>query len=309
MSIIALIDADILVYKSAFSAERQCYKAVFSNGREKDFDTQYKKAELNSFLLGKGFDKEEYSIEGYKTHIEPKWAIARARKKLSMILSETGATDYILYLSSNDKSNFRFERAVTPGPNGLGYKKGRGEKPYYYQLIRDYFEEDSNCQIISNMEADDALGIAQCTMEEDTILCTQDKDLHMIPGKHYNFVDKEFFTSDDPGEVWLSKTAGGRRKIRGTGICWFYAQMLLGDNCDNIPGVPMYGPVKVEKLLRGITQESELIDKVWSIYYTKFKDKAKDRFLEVADLLWMLRDKGEYKSIFLQNYLQEVYNV
>ena len=309
MGIIALIDGDILVYKSAFSAERQCYKAVFSNGREKDFDTQYKKTELVSFLTGKGFDKDEYVIEGYKNYIEPKWAKARARKKLAMILEEVGTEEYILYLTSNDKSNFRFERAVTPGPAGLGYKQGRGAKPHYYQLVRDYFEEDSNCQIISGMEADDALGIAQCTMKEDTILCTQDKDLHMIPGKHYNFVDKEFFTAEDPGKVWMGKTASGRKKIKGTGICWFYAQMLLGDNCDNIPGVPMYGPVKVEKLLKGITQESDLIDKVWSIYYTEFKSEAKDRFLEVADLLWMLRKEGEYKSIFLRKYLKEMHNV
>ena len=309
MGTIALIDGDILVYKSAFSAERQSYKAVFSNGREKDFNTQYKKTELISFLKGKGFDTDEYVIEGYKTYIEPKWAIARARKKLSMVLEETGTTEYILYLTSNDKSNFRFERAVTPGPAGPGYKEGRGSKPHYYQLIRDYFEEDINCHIISGMEADDALGIAQCTMTEDTILCTQDKDLHMIPGKHYNFVDKEFFTAEDPGKVWMGETASGRKKIKGTGICWFYAQMLLGDNCDNIPGVPMYGPVKVEKLLRNITEESEMIAIVWNIYYTKFKDKAKDRFLEVADLLWMLRKKGEFKSSFLEKHLKEKFNV
>lgn len=308
MATIALIDGDILVYKAAFSAERQCYKAVFSNGREKDFGQKGKKLEIISLLKSKGFTEDEYVIEGYKTHIDPKWAIARARKSLLNILNETDTKEYIIYLTSNDKSNFRFERAKTEGPNGMGYKQGRGEKPYYYQLIRDYYEEDENCEIISGMEADDALAIYQYN-NEDTILCTQDKDLHMIPGEHYDFVAKEFFTASDPGKVWIGKTAGGRKKIKGVGLCWFYAQMLLGDTCDNIPGVHMYGPMKVEKLLRNVTDESEMIAIVWNIYYTKFKDKAKDRFLEVADLLWMLRKEGEFKSVSLENILKEKYNV
>tara|TARA_R110000868_G_scaffold102014_3_gene280902 strand:- start:3676 stop:4521 length:846 start_codon:yes stop_codon:yes gene_type:complete len=281
---------------------------VTTASETKDYGNKYTATKLKHLLKQADYTTEEYSLDGYFDYTPEKWAVPRAKKALERLLSEVDTLEYILYLTSSDKSNFRFKKATTCGPNGQGYKEGRGAKPHYYQLIREYYEQDPNCEVVYGMEADDAMAMHQHN-NTDTIICTQDKDLRMVPGEHYNFVDKIFFTVENPGSVYIGKTSGGNDKITGTGICWFYAQMLLGDKDDNIPKIPFYGAVKVEKLLRGITQESEMIDIVWKIYYNKFKDKAKDRFLEVADLLWMLRNEGEFKSVFLEKHLKEVYNV
>lgn len=311
MATIALIDADMLVHRVAFGLQRQCYK-VTTHTEFRDYKNKYTATKLKSLLKSAGFHPKDYTLEGYFALSSEKWLIPRAKKALETILSEVGTSEYILYLTSPDKSNFRFEVATTEGPHGRGYKEGRGDKPIYYPQVRRYFEQDPNSEVVFGMEADDALAIYQHN-NDNTIICTQDKDLRMVPGEHYNFVDKIFFTSTNPGRVWfeLSTASSGKEKktIKGLGVCWFYAQMLLGDRGDNIPGVHMYGPMKVEKLLQNVTEESQMIDIVWNIYYSKYKNNAKDRFLEVADLLWMLRKEGEFKSTFLEKYLKENYNV
>ena len=137
MSVLALIDCDMLVYRVAFGLQRQCYKVITST-EVKDYGNKYTATKLKALLKKHEYTAEEYSLDGYFDLTPEKWLIPRAKKALGRILSEVGTTDYILYLTSSDKSNFRFERAETEGPNGQGYKEGRGDRPFYYQQVRDY---------------------------------------------------------------------------------------------------------------------------------------------------------------------------
>ena len=211
-----------------------------------------------------------------------------------------------VYLTAADKSNFRYNLAKS-----LPYKGNRDKsvnpkaagRPVHYDDIRKYISNNYNSEIIKNYEADDALGIHQMkekyNIEMQTIICSVDKDLDMIPGWHYNFVNDKLYESEDPGELYISED---KRKISGTGYKWFYAQMLLGDVSDNIPGIKGYGPVKTFELLAELYSEEELAKKVQSIY-TK-ENIPMDRYFEVADLLWIWRKPSDCKSLHLRGILK-----
>lgn len=251
MAITCLIDADVLTYRIGFAVEPKAGDPI------EDLEPV-----SHAFFL--------------------------LKKNITKILDEVGTKRYRMYLTSTDKSNYRFDIATIKP-----YKGNRtAPKPIYYDEIRQYLVDKYNAEIISGMEADDAMGIEQMNSGGKSVICTIDKDLLMIPGHHYNFVTGERYHFSDPGELFM---ANGNKKLLGGGIKWFYAQCLLGDPADNVPGVKGYGPKKVFNLLRDIDDEKELFDLVWSICYDESRNGKCEphHFLEVADLLWIQRSLGE----------------
>jgi len=121
-------------------------------------------------------------------------------------------------------------------------------------------------------EADDAIGIRAYSMgEEDYIICSIDKDLDNLRGKHYNFVKNEaYYVTEEQA------------------IKNFYRQLLTGDRVDNIPGLSGIGPKKAEKILEGCVTEEELFKAVSQAYKGDL-----DYLTEQGQLLWIRRKDGE----------------
>jgi 5'-3' exonuclease len=115
------------------------------------------------------------------------------------------------------------------------YKGNRdsSSRPRYYDAIREYMINFLGVEVSDGIEADDILGILQ---NDNTIICSIDKDLNMVPGMHYNFNMKELY--------YISPEEG---------VYNFLRQMLTGDPSDNIPGINRIGDVKSERLLQGKT--------------------------------------------------------
>lgn len=150
-------------------------------------------------------------------------ALSRLNKTIENICKACNTQDYKIYLTSQDHSNFRFD--IDPN-----YKANRSsEKPLYYINLREYMTEMHDAEMAFGQEADDLMGINQ---NEETIICTIDKDLKQIPGRHYNFV-KDYHYS----------------VTRQEGLYWFYTQILTGDNADNIKGLDGIGPRRAELIL------------------------------------------------------------
>lgn len=217
---IALVDADILVYRFGFASEG---------------------------------DPAEF-------------ALARLSEFLDNLYVEEGINEVWGYLTGS--GNFRNEIAKT-----APYKGNRIlEKPYHYQLLREYMENKWGFEVIEGMEADDAIGIeAYRHKPEETIIVSIDKDLNMIRGNHYNFVKEErYFVTEEEA-------------IRN-----FYLQILTGDKVDNIIGLQGIGPVKSKKLLADCNTELEMYEAVLKAY-----DGDEARVLENARLLWILREEKQ----------------
>ena len=132
--------------------------------------------------------------------------------------------------------------------------------------------------------------IYQCS-HEGTIICSRDKDLRICPGWHYSW---ECGKQPSVGPVetdalgWLESKKSGA--TLGYGLAFFYYQMLVGDSADNIPGLPGCGDARAKKLLEGADTEMELFKRVKEAY--KERGMGKEYFLEQANLLWMIQQRG-----------------
>ena len=149
-------------------------------------------------------------------------------------------------------------------------------------MLKEYMLEHWGCEVAKGMEADDAMGRHQKINQ--TIICTIDKDLDMIPGWHYNWNHYRIYH--------VSRWEAQQH---------FWTQMLTGDAGDNIKGINRVGPKKADKILKDETCEMGLYAKVVYTYCEEFGDKARSRFNENYDLLMIkgapvnFRDEPEYK--------------
>lgn len=172
---------------------------------------------------------------------EEQWiAQARADQMIQDILADTGATSYNVYLTGSN--NFRRELAPT-------YKANRpDERPEHWQAVREFLVTHHKAIVCDGYEADDEMGIQQDKETMTTVICSIDKDLLQIPGRHYNFVKKVFqeITNDQ-------------------GLKHLYLQSLIGDNSDNIIGVAGIGPVRAAQALAELLPE-EWYDKCRELY-------------------------------------------
>ena len=234
---LALIDGDVVCYNAGFASD--------AAAREK------------------GIEHEPLS---HCLHI--------VRQRLDAITEAAGATDRLIYLSH--PINYREE--IFPD-----YKANRDvtHKPFWHTEIRDYLIERQGAAFSEQGdEADDALGIHQMgalAADEETIICTIDKDLDMIPGLHYNFSktrrDNGVYDLSDPDCLRL-----------------FYTQMLTGDSADNIPGMFKKLGVKASARwlvpIEDMTRAKEMYEYVMEVY------NGDEGFVHRnGKLLWIKRDE------------------
>lgn len=187
-------------------------------------------------------------------------AVLRADKLMRDILYLTDCSTYVAYLTG--KGNFRKE--IYPE-----YKANRKDKPkpIHLQAVREYLVANFDAHVTDGCEADDLLAIAHTG--ENTVLCSIDKDLLQVPGKHYNFVKNEW--------IDVSELGGLRR---------FYEQLLKGDKTDNIPGIDGIGEKKAQRYLEGCITEQDMFNTVRNIY------NDDDTMIRNGKLLWVWREVG-----------------
>lgn len=223
------------------------------------------------------------------------WPLVQARiqGRINGILEATAADEYQLYLTSDDKSNFRFDVATI-----FPYKGNRKEivKPHWYNHIRNFLVDQRGAIEVFGMEADDAISIEmrkewqRCLYETTpdykptptTICCSRDKDLQMVPGWHYGWGAGN--QKEKP--VYFQTELDGLRM--------FYCQLLTGDSVDNIPGLYGVGNLSTHlKHVRACSDELSMYDTAREQYTKRFGSYA-DNFLEEnGRLLWMLQYKGQ----------------
>jgi 5'-3' exonuclease len=260
----ALIDADMLLYQIGFAS-------------------QYKDEETDELIV-LPFDK----------------AKAKMDLQIEDILQATGADSYTLYITG--EGNFREAIAKVKG-----YKENRKEaqKPYHYDNLLGYCVHCLGAVVVDGMEADDILAYNQVTCMQlndplPTVICSRDKDLRMVPGYHYSWEcglqpERDMYWVEELGElipVWQEREDKPPlfKKLEGTGLRWFYAQVLMGDSVDNIPGLPKCGPKGAYEALSGCESEEELYKVVLGMYEEKYAENALQELTEQARLLWMVRE-------------------
>ena len=123
------------------------------------------------------------------------------------------------------------------------------------------------------MEADDLLRIWQqeCVKNgEDYVICSIDKDLRCIPGRHYVMNKNDFITMEE------------HESIR-----FYYEQLLKGDPTDNIKGIPKVGEVRARKYLEQYGTEAEFQYVVTEAYQGAFGNDWHDELMLNGRLLYL----------------------
>lgn len=180
------------------------------------------------------------------------------------------------------------------------YKGNRVKpKPFHYNNIKTYIQFAYDCEVAEGVEADDILCIRHRQDPENTIICTRDKDLRQCPGWHFGW---ELGNQPQYGpvlldELWNLSLSEDKKKLSGTGWKFFFAQCLMGDGTDNIPGLPKNGPLKAYKTLSELQTYEEMEEAVSEAYRAFYADSWKEELEEQAALVYMIREvdeNGEY---------------
>ena len=204
------------------------------------------------------------------------WQVSEMMRR---ILHETNAMQYKCFLTGSN--NFRY--SVYPE-----YKANRKDlpKPKHLQAVREHLVTAWNAKVTDGVEADDMLGIEQCSVHDgDSVIATIDKDLLMIPGRHYNFVKQEHRTVS-PLE----------------GLRFFYGQLIMGDRSDNIPGYDGKMRVKVPKfleedfyMLETMDNECDMYEYVLNMYTSSGGFHNHEEIMQRnAKVLWIMRKDNDF---------------
>lgn len=274
----ALVDADVLRYE------------VGSVGQKLNKETG--ELEINSF----DFVKEVFD-EHIRTILEGSGS-DRAR----LFLTGDKRT-YGLYAKSQSRGDGRELPAYVPNfrealAEGKVYKGTRKQdKPFHWINLTAYILSGNfGTNVSCGCEADDDIAIQHTLSPNDSIVCTRDKDLRMVPGLHYGWEcgkQPEFgpVEYDALGKIELIRGKSGN-KIKGGGFKFFGSQLLTGDVVDNIGGLRGVGPVTAYELLADCASEREVFDTVKRHYEEVAGDDWKKLLTEQCSLLWIVRERN-----------------
>ncbi len=271
-----LIDLDILTYRCGFAAQHKYYDIYIIGEEElgawRSFN--YKK-EVKEWING---EDDLYEVRK-RIEAEPlSFCLQTVKHSINAIIRDTEASEYILFLSG--PTNFRNELVDY-------YKANRKDvpKPIYYKEIREYMIDVWGAKVSKGIEADDCLAKAQwrawSSGDNSTVIASIDKDLLIVPGKHYNFVTKK--------KTYVTELEGMRN---------FYRQLITGDAVDNIPGYYKFTGNKVTKVIRERLEECITVEDMETYVFNLYGDSDKDMPIskivkyieEIGNLLWMRRE-------------------
>lgn len=207
---------------------------------------------------------------------------------IERICIATNSSEIECYLGGSD--NFRYN--IYPE-----YKANRKDKPKptYLEACREQLVTQYGSSIVNGIETDDMLGIRQTQLDGNSRICSLDKDLLMIAGNHFNWVNQEFK---------LVSPLDGLR-------C-FYKQLILGDKSDNIPGFDgaMRGTCpkfigKLQAPIDSMTDELEMYEYVCDVYAeTEMEQEMPGEAVtwewhhhklhRNASLLYILKEEGKH---------------
>ena len=232
MNILAVIDADSIVYAAAFAAQDW---AVFDE--DGNLCNIYPlKAEAKEAAIYGGDTVEPYPLSDDEAKDNANSIIENIKLDLE--------PDSIQVWLTHPDSSANFRKSVDPN-----YKENRRNfvKPHHFKTVRQHLIDAWDAQISrEGWEADDEVSAIgwQRFEEGDVVICSIDKDLDTVPGCHYrwqthNRAAKSYYLSpsDALWNYWMS--------------------VLTGDNADNIPGLHRVGPKIAEKTIAGCETAEE----------------------------------------------------
>lgn len=272
--VVVVIDGDVLAFKAAAAIETRFINAVHKSGRVKRFDNRTAfygrgKARDGGWLAetNKGrktpFLLDEFTIEDDREVEDISHALHTVKSMIDNTCMKCKTSKYEIYLEEG--KNFRHSLCTA-----YPYKGNRaGTKPLLLKEVRSYIVSKLGGVVISGddcLETDDMCAIRATEGYKhylkhgkcNVIQSTNDKDALQVSGLLFN-LDKmeEPLFIEGYGEVHLDS----KGKLRGVGMSFLMAQMLMGDTIDNILPSKLagkrFGDKGAFKVLEGTTTLKE----------------------------------------------------
>lgn len=247
-----LVDGDPIVYAAGFAAEKQTYEVVAEDAEGRLHEARFVPipdpkdvrksvsagAQLKEWADGKTvLQKERVPVPESKAH-----ALHLVKQQLTGIVSAVKkkykVDDVQLQVFLTGPGNFREKIATVRKYKG---NRDPAHKPYWYQEIRNYLTGTWGARVVEGHEADDEVSLrarAALRAKEKYVVASIDKDLDQIPGRHYDYKRKQFYT--------ISEEEAER---------FFWQQVLSGDGTDNIPGCYMVAATTADQILAKLEKE------------------------------------------------------
>lgn len=229
-----------------------------------------------------------------------------------------------IYMTKSDV-NFRLRLAFTKPYKG----QRKEEKPAFFYELRQHLLDVHGAILAEGQEADDLMSIEQWKDHNEflnetgnefpigspehrvfskTCIVSADKDLMIVPGWHYTHGGEKKWV-EPMGWLELRRKSNGQVKdLKGAGLKFHYAQMIIGDTVDNYAGIQGRGAKFAFDLLDKCKDEKELYMAVLKAYKDKYGygdikiknyrgswriGKAYDLMLECGRLAHMARFEGD----------------
>jgi len=258
---VLLIDGDIVAYASV-------------PPRKVTEDKKFEIIELDSETKKKKII--DYTAYENQIHLERSWN--NFKVKLQKITIDLWCDDYLMAVKSPENDNFR-DKIYCDYKIARRCANVKLHNPFV-PAIRHLSVKEELAVFAYNMEADDLIRIwaMQCKLAGvEYIICSDDKDLDMIPGRHYNIKHNKLY---DVSELEAMSN--------------YYQQLIKGDQNDSIPGIYMLGPVKAKKLVHHCRTHEEFQSVVINEYILAYDDKWYDYLLSNGKMIHILRHPTDY---------------
>jgi len=266
MEVETYIDGDILPYRVGFVTQRKIYSLVSEGYHSAPVLVTKSKTLVNKYVKA----CPDLLVHEADFIEQPLQALATLQLAIKNIVQGCRGNGKRFKVVLSGPTNFRDEVATIQP-----YKGNRVdfEKPYYFDMLRNWLMEMPYTIVSEHEEADDVL--SRACLAGHTI-ATIDKDLNNTPGTHYNINKKELYYVG-PDEA--------RRN--------FYTQFLVGDTADHIPGIKGIGPKKAELIFEGCKEEIDYENKLMPIFKKEYGGRWFGAMTEIGRLLWMRREENE----------------
>lgn len=218
----------------------------------------------------------EWTKEEDKEYLEESWE--HLQNDLNKLLDKVYCDEFLMAV----KGNNNFRNLLYPE-----YKLNRHADPnkqnHFVPVLRRLAVAQDLAIPAYEREADDLMRIwaeEARASGDDYVICSIDKDLKCIPGRHY-LMHKDTM-------IEVSESAALRH---------YYEQLLKGDPTDNIPGVPRVGEVKAARILENCTTENEFQEKVVDEYIKAYGDDWLSYLLSNGKMIYLQKTKNDFFNL------------
>lgn len=198
------------------------------------------------------------SLSFYCTRETANLSIDEIDSRLLRLFEETKAESYLIVLSTGHYFRHEIYKEYKASRNVY-----RERQKTFAKTLQSYLRDEYGAIHINRAEADDVVAYVK-NKYPDTIVCSPDKDvLLQVVGTHYDYrwknINKDTIDETTEEGRWITTSIEEANKN-----LWF--SLLVGDQTDNIKGVPGIGLAKASKILIDPPYHNVVLDEYIKYY-------------------------------------------